>query len=127
MAPLLIARLLILAPAFLGAFAAFNISYAQWTGTAPCPSIGIIPACYVVLAGYGLILLSAVLLSRIIFLIGWLPVLLLAAVGTISELLYTAPVCPRTEGGIPQCFLSLALIGIIGLLGLYLFTLRART
>jgi hypothetical protein len=112
--------------AFLGAFAAFDISYAQWTGTAACPSLGIVPACYVVLAGYGLILLSDILLSRVIFLIGWIPVFLLAAGGSISELLFTTPVCPRTKSGIPQCYLSLALVIIIGISGLYLFTILSR-
>jgi hypothetical protein len=117
-------RVVLGALALFGVVAAFGISQTQWMGISPCPSIGIVPACYVVLVGYLLMMISAIIPSRILFLTGWLPVFLLAAVGTVSELLSSVPVCPRTESGIPQCYLSLGLVSIIGLVALFTFKKR---
>jgi hypothetical protein len=118
---LLIIRLILVALAIFGALAAFNISQAQWTGSASCPSITIVPACYVVLAGYSLMVISAIFPRKVLFLMGWIPVFLLAAIGTISEFFATVPICPRTAGGIPQCYLSLALVLLIGITAFYFF------
>ncbi len=120
------ARLILGALALFGAIAAFAISKAQWTGSAPCPSLGFVPACYVVLAGYLLMTLSAIFARGILCLLGWLPVFLLAAIGTFSEIFSAEPVCPQTGGGIPQCFLSIGLVSLIGLAGLFVFKKTAH-
>ena len=77
--------------------------------------LGPIPACYIVLAGYAIILLSTVFRGKLksgrIFYLGWVPVFGLAALGVTSELMGNH-ICPPSAGGVPQCFYSLAMITI---------------
>ncbi|WP_340692431.1 hypothetical protein [Hyphomonas sp.] len=47
------------------------------------------------------------------FLVGWLPVTMLALLATILEI-DSGHVCPRAFGFLPQCFLSLFLSILIG-------------
>ncbi len=85
------------------------------TGTA-CPLIGPLPACFLVFAGYCLIFYSAMTWGwtrHAAFLVGWLPVSILAILATILEIA-NGPVCPRAFGFLPQCFLSLLLSILIG-------------
>jgi hypothetical protein len=87
----------------------------QWQGIEACPALGILPACYLVFTGYSIILFSVMLSitpgsthSSWMFLMGWLPVFLMALSGTSLELL-GQPTCPRTKLDIPLCFFSLAI------------------
>ena len=88
------------------------VSIDTWTETKLCPTVGIVPACYVVLTGYFLMLLAIILQKKELFLTGWLPVFLLAAAGSISELL-GREVCPRNAANIPLCYFSLVLALLI--------------
>lgn len=96
----------------LGLFGAFNVSFDTFTGIAACPEVIAIPVCFVVLAGYCLILVSVVLTPTVrlkwLFLSAWLPVFLLAITGSILELIY-GNTCPKNESGIALCYLSLLL------------------
>ncbi len=110
-------------------FAVFNgalLSIAHLQTGATCPMIGPLPACYLVLTGYTLVLVS-VWLKRTwrarLFWLGWSPVALLAGLGTGLQLT-RGETCPRTAGGIPQCFISLAMV--VALLVLWLL-IRHRT
>lgn len=111
-------RMLIGGLALYGAVAAFSISERHMSGVEDCPFLGPVPACYVVLAGYSVMLLSVLRPMKWLFLVGWLPVFLLATAGVTSELFSDQPVCPRTAGGIPKCYFSFALSGTLGLLAL---------
>lgn len=76
-----------------------------------CPVIGGVPACYVVSVAYGAMALAGVIWWRAatwLFLIGAVPVITLAMLGTGAEL-SGVPTCPRSAGGIPLCYASLAL------------------
>jgi len=83
----------------------------EWKVGDICPKIIGIPACYIVLFCF-----IGGLLSHVIpfsngnffyfFFIGI--VTIIASTGTIGELTGLAE-CPRTEGGIPMCFISLAI------------------
>ena len=94
-----------------GLFGVAPIAFRQATGTAPCPALGVVPACYVVLLGYALIGASVfvgVRLRTLLFAAGWIPVFGLALTGSSMEVLgYEA--CPRSADNIPTCFFSLAL------------------
>ncbi len=80
-----------------------------------CPTLGPVPLCYVVFAGYAAMFLAAsfgVARYRRAFSFGLAPVFALAAVGVVSELII-GDICPQTPAGVPQCFISLGLICLI--------------
>lgn len=94
------------------------IVYAHWSAQATCPQLGVIPACYLVLIAYSGILLSTLLplaKTRYLFLASWSVVSLLALLGVFGELANLWH-CPQTSSGIPKCFFSAGLAGLIGLL-----------
>jgi len=99
-----------------------NISYAHWIGESSCPMIGIIPACYIIFIAYGMVIVSMFLKknAKKIFLIFWLPIILLAVVGSIGELTNLAQ-CPHTQEGIPKCYFSALFSGVIGVMSWFYF------
>jgi len=116
-----IIRLIIIILGLFGTYASFGISEAHMSGVEDCPTIGFIPACYVVLLGYFSMVLSVIRPTKYLFLVGWLPVFLLASIGVSAEILSETPVCPRSNNGIPQCYFSFAMSAIIGVMGLIFF------
>jgi len=78
------------------------------TGNA-CPTLGPIPACYVVSICYGAMGVAALLWNKPLswlFFAGVIPVVLLALAGTSFELA-GRPTCPRSDTGWPLCYTSL--------------------
>lgn len=115
--------------ASIGVLGVGRISINHWTGEASCPMIGPLPACYIILIGYSLIVLSMyphVQKALVLFVIGWAPVMLLALTGVVGELTGVLQ-CPHLEIGIPQCYISAALALIIGLIAWLLFKIEAAT
>jgi hypothetical protein len=107
----IIARWLFVALAILGVAGVAPIAFQQWTGDTACPSLGFVPACYIALLGYSLTAISAFLKDKIrlvVFLLGFVPIAALAVMGSSFELLGQMA-CPRSAGGTPMCFYSLAL------------------
>jgi hypothetical protein len=89
--------------------------------------ISSLPACYIILIAYILIVLSMyprLQKALILFLIGWVPVTSLALSGVVGELTGLLQ-CPHLENGTPQCFISAAFGLIIGLLAWPLFKIQA--
>ena len=122
-------RTAIILLASIGVLGVGRISIIHWTGEASCPMIGSLPACYIILIGYSLIVLSMyphVQKALVLFLIGWAPVMLLALTGVVGELIGVLQ-CPHLEIGIPQCYISAALALIIGLIAWLLFKIEAAT
>ena len=116
-------RTTILLLAGIGVLGVGRISVIHWTGEASCPMIGSLPACYVILIAYSLIVLSMyprLQKALLVFLIGWVPVTTLALAGVVGELTELLQ-CPHLENGIPQCFISAAFALIIGLLAWFIF------
>ena len=123
---MLLIRLAIIILGGLGFLGVGGISLSHWSGEASCPTIGSLPACYVILIGYGLILLSLLVkpkTSVVMFLIGWVPVIGLASVGVVGDLTSTIA-CPSSELGIPKCYFSAALSVAIGVLYWKLYKIR---
>ncbi len=113
--------------ASIGVLGVGRISISHWTGEAACPMMGSLPACYIILIGYSLIVLSMyprLQKAFVLFLIGWVPVAMLALTGVVGELTDVLQ-CPHLENGIPQCYLSAALALFIGLLTWLLFKIQA--
>lgn len=116
-----VSRYTIIALSLFGLVGVGKISYAHFTGSAPCPMIGILPACYLVTLGY-LLLLAAPLRRGgiILFVPGIVIVLGLALVGSIGEFSGMMH-CPHTQTGVPKCYLSALLSLAIALLGFFYF------
>ncbi len=120
-------RTAILLLASIGVLGVGRISVFHWTGEASCPMISSIPACYIILVAYSLIVLSMyprLQKAILVFLIGWVPVTTLALSGVVGELTGLLQ-CPHLENGTPQCFISAAFGLIIGLLAWLLFKIEA--
>jgi len=111
----------------IGFFGAAKVSYENFTGS-PCPHVGIVPICYVVLVAYGLMILAMLLphakVKHFLFCPGWGTAFLVALLGTIAEVTSGGGVCPSSGGGslrggaastgsIPLCYISLALTIVI--------------
>jgi len=80
-----------------------------------CPMIGPLPACYLVLFAYSSVALSVLLNARrrkIIFLVGWTPLFIVATAGSVLELM-GREACPRTGYGVPTCFISLFMVLVL--------------
>ncbi len=122
------ARIILWALVLVGFFGAAKISYTNLTGNA-CPYIGFIPVCYLVLAGYGLMILSLLIphigCKHYFFCAGWGTAFLIALVGSVAEIAAGGGVCPSTGGqgirgassasigSVPMCFISLAMLIVI--------------
>ncbi len=120
-------RTAIVVLASIGVLGVGRISIIHWTGEAFCPMISSLPACYIILIAYSLIVLS--MYPRLqkavgVFLVGWTPVITLALAGVVGELTDSLQ-CPRLENGIPQCFISAAFGLTIGLLAWLLIKIEA--
>lgn len=109
-----------------GGFEAFKISHLHFIAEAACPTISVIPACYVVLICYTLMALAwlSVLTNKASivkrgFWIGFTPAFILAVIGTSGEIFGFAS-CPKTAIGIPKCFFSLGFVTALGILWAYL-------
>lgn len=116
-------RAMLTLAALLGVWASAALTLAHFQTGEVCPMLGPVPACIVVLAGYALIFAAAWApraAAPFVFAAGFMQVFELAATGAALELAH-GDVCPKTLGGIPQCFLSFALAALT----LILF-LRAR-
>lgn len=99
----------------LATYKAATLSLDQWQNPGACPSIGPVPACYIVLAGFTTALIGHLGKIRRAFLLGLGVPTTLAAFASVGETLGFI-VCPRTEGGIPMCYISLALCCTIWIL-----------
>jgi len=103
--------------ALYGVYAGLAVSHLHLSGVAACPTLGPVPACYLVSAGYSLMVIAMFRPVSWVFYAGWLPVFILAAMGVGLEIFSSDPVCPRTDSGIPKCYFSFALSLVLGLLG----------
>lgn len=96
----------------LGLFGALSLSYTTFSGNGkPCPDIGGIYICYVVLVSYSMMVLAQFgtwRLRKTAFYAGWAVTFFIAAVGTILELI-NGDTCPKSSDGLPMCYVSLAL------------------
>jgi len=113
--PVWYARLIIAGLAIVGLVGVLPVSWDELISGSACPHLGPIPACHIVSVAYSLILLSVVdyrLWKPGLFIWGWLPVFILALNGSTLEL-WGRDTCPKTAGGWPKCFSSLALASFI--------------
>lgn len=87
----------------------------EWLGQEGCPNVGPLPVCYLVAVCYALMGCAALINPRklaIAFVIGWVPVFLLALSGSVLEVM-GRDTCPDAPNGVPMCFYSLALATVL--------------
>lgn len=109
--PGIVLRIAIALISAVGLAGVLPVSLAEVSSGGACPHLGAVPACHLVSIAYGAILLTVLhdrLWNRWVFLLAWFPIFGLAAMGSGLELL-GHDTCPKTEGGIPKCYFSLAL------------------
>ncbi len=108
------------------------VSYRNFTGDL-CPAVGPVPICYIVLLAYALMILSLVVnhngCKHYFFTAGWGIAFVLAVVGSAAEFFTSGGgVCPSSaggglrgasQGGVPMCYVSLALLVVILVLFLH--------
>jgi len=110
----------------IGLFGVAKVSYENFTGS-PCPHVLSIPICYLVLIGYALMAISVIIwhgrFRQYSFAIGWAIAASIALIGSIAEFTTGGGVCPSSgggairggaaSGGIPLCYISLAMLVLI--------------
>lgn len=104
-------------------YGSFGLAMNEWEIGNICPKILGIPACYIVCACFAIALIAHLIPNKnakwaYFFFVGI--VTLIASTGTIGELTGMAK-CPRTSGGTPMCFISLAIcLTLLGSKALFL-------
>lgn len=100
------------------------ISLTHFHTSDACPTIGQVPACYIVSICYTAMGIASIFWNKPLnwlFFSGVAPVIFLALMGTSLEIL-GQPTCPQTASGLPLCYISL-LLGMTMLL-IYLGILK---
>jgi len=107
----IILKTLILIIAGFAIYGSFTLVLNEWTMGNICPKILGIPACYIVLFCFVMAFIGQLMPDkngrRIFFLFVGI-VTVIALTGTVGELTGITK-CPRTGGGTPMCFISLAI------------------
>ena len=115
--------------AFIGINGTYPLAKSQLAGGDICPKILEIPACYLILGGLVLLLISQLNLfrdrARLFFLGAGIP-LAIAAFASYGQYMGSVQ-CPKASDGTPMCYLSLALFsGLFLLKFLEIFVLKRR-
>ena len=112
----------------LGLWSSARLAYSHYQSGEACPILGVVPACYIALAGYLMMtfgLVAAIAKPDLnltwMFWLGLLAAGGLALLGSGMELA-KGDVCPKAYGWLPMCYVSLAFSVLIGIL----FALMAR-
>jgi len=107
---------IIIAVLLFSIYGSYDLSKVDFIRKNICPKIISIPACYIVLLFFTLALFSHILpntFSSNWWYFGFITIpLLLAISGTATELSGTV-ICPRTSGGTPMCYISLAICSVL--------------
>ena len=102
---------MIVSLAIIGLVGVFPVSYAEIMNGRSCPHLGPIPACHIVSIAYLIVFITSLhpkLWNTKVFILAWLIIFSLAFAGSSLDIL-GMEACPKTTGGIPKCYFSLAL------------------
>lgn len=115
-------RLALIGLVTLGLWSSARLAFSHYQSGEACPILGVVPACYIALAGY--LMMSFGLAATIakpdlnltwMFWLGLLAAGGLALLGSGMELA-KGDVCPKAYGWLPMCYVSLAFSVLIGIL-----------
>lgn len=94
-------------------YGAINLSITDFQKKNVCPKILNIPACYIVLFFFIMVLVSHLVSPSSVWYFAMLAVpLFLALSGSLTEMSGKV-ICPRTPGGTPMCFISLGICSLL--------------
>ena len=113
---------------FIGLYGTIGLAKKEYLIGNICPKLLGIPACYIILTCFLLALISHIGYLKDqwkIYWIGILTALSLATYGTLGELFNFAE-CPKTDGGIPMCFISFAIFSSLALFKIIEWKLSKR-
>jgi len=120
------AVLLIWAIALLGFAGAFSLVQDELASGNICPQLEGIPACHIILGCFAAVLIShsGLLKDRfLLFYVGAGIAWIMAAVGASGEI-FGWMECPKTESGIPMCYLSFGIFSSLLILKIIQVRLR---
>jgi hypothetical protein len=115
-------RLALIALVVLGLWSSSRLAYSHYQSGEACPILGIVPACYIALAGFLMMASSvAATIARPELSLSWMFWFGLLAAGGLALLgsgmeLAKGDVCPKAYGWLPMCYVSLAFSVLIGIL-----------
>ncbi len=105
----------------LGIYGAGNLAYNEFLKEGTCPKLGIIPACYIVLVCFVIPFIAHIFnKGKIIYFLFTGFALTLAIYASIGQLLVNLQ-CPKTEGGLPMCYISSVFFASLVLLKIKVF------
>ena len=119
-----ILRLIVVAVSLYVLSGIFPISFTHWRAGNACPHLGLVPACYLVMVCYAAMGIAALFWNKQLswlFFSGAVPVIFMAMIGTVLEIT-GLPTCPRSDTGLPLCYMSL-LVGVM-MLVVFLYVLK---
>jgi len=89
-----------------GLLGARNLAYHEFLQTGTCPKLGIVPACYIIFSCLLIPFIAHVLIKgKVIYFVFTGTALLIATYATIGQLFGNVQ-CPKTESGLPMCYIS---------------------
>jgi len=89
-----------------GLLGAGNLAYHEFLHTGTCPKLLIVPACYIIFSCLLIPFIAHVLnKGKVIYFIFTGTALLIATYATIGQLFGNVQ-CPKTESGLPMCYIS---------------------
>jgi len=103
-----------------GLLAAVNLVYHEFSKEDTCPKLGFIPACYIIFSCLVIPFISHIInKGKIIYFLFTTIALIIAAYATVGQLLNLVQ-CPKTESGLPMCYISFAIFACLVVLKLAL-------
>ncbi len=108
----------------LGIFGTGNLAYNNFLQEGVCPKLGIIPACYIVLACFVIPFIVHIFnTGRIVYFLFTGFALALATYASIGQLFGNLQ-CPKVESGMPMCYISFVIFA--GLILLKIILLKKK-
>jgi hypothetical protein len=109
----------------IGIFGAGNLTYHEFLQEGACPKLGIIPACYIVLACFVIPFIAHIFnTGRIVYFLFTGFALALAIYASIGQLFGNLQ-CPKAESGIPMCYISFVIFASLVLLKIIVLKKRS--
>ncbi len=103
-----------------GLLGAGNLVYQEFLQEGACPKIGVIPACYIIFSCLVIpFILHIINKGKIIYFLFTAIALIIATYATVGQLLNLVQ-CPKTESGLPMCYISFVIFAFLVVLKLAL-------
>jgi len=104
-----------------GIYGAGSLALTEFYQNGTCPKIGIIPACYIILICLIIPFITHVLnKGKMLYFIFTAIALAIATYGTVGQLFGNIQ-CPKTESGLPMCYISFAIFTSLVVLKMRLY------